>query len=60
MEQNIHYVNNTSSDIRAVFPLLQQSYNMKRLHEDLEDLFVIEFISGLNADGSLRMIINAA
>ena len=39
MIQNTHYVNNTPSDIRMVFPLLKQAYVTGLLPEELEDLF---------------------
>lgn len=60
MKNNIHYVNNSGSDIRLIFPFFVESYKNKKLHEELIGLFVIEFVYGLNQDGSPRMIINAA
>jgi hypothetical protein len=60
MTANIHYVNNTPSDIRLVFPFFQDAYRTGVLHDDVADLFVIHFVDGLNADGSKRMIIEAA
>ena len=44
MIQNTHYVNNTPSDIRMVFPLLKQAYVTGLLPEELEDLFTIRFV----------------
>ena len=62
MIQNTHYVNNTPSDIRMVFPLplLKQAYVTGLLPEELEDLFTIRFVDGVNHDGTRRMIIEAA
>lgn len=60
MIQNTHYVNNTPSDIRMVFPLLKQAYVTGLLPEELEYLFTIRFVDGVNHDGTRRMIIEAA
>jgi hypothetical protein len=60
MIANIHYVNNTPSDISLLFPYFKDAYNNEVLHEDVSDLFNIHFVSGLNEDGSKRMIIEAA
>jgi len=60
MPANIHYVNNTCQDIGLVMPYFKQAYKTGVLHEDISDLFTIKFVEGLNADGSKRMIIDAA
>lgn len=60
MVQNIHYVNNTGSDIRMVEPFLSEAYATGVLPEEIADLFSIEILKGYNADGTDRMVINAA
>ena len=60
MIANIHYVNNTPSDISLLFPFFKDAYITEVLHEDVADLFTIKFVNGLNKDGSKRMIIEAA
>jgi len=60
MIANIHYVNATPSDIRDLFPFFKEAYKTGILHEDISDLFNLRFVDGLNADGSRRMIIEAA
>lgn len=60
MTANIHYVNNTPSDIRGLFPFFADAYKTGVLHEDVADLFNIRFVDGVNADGSRRMLIDAA
>jgi hypothetical protein len=60
MIANIHYVNNTPSDISLLFPFFKDAYNTEVLHEDVADLFTISFVNGLNEDGSKRMIIEAS
>ena len=60
MTKNIHYVNNTGSDIRMVEPFLAEAYATGLLPEEIADLFTIEILKGYNADGTDRMIINAA
>ena len=60
MTKNIHYVNNTSSDLRAIWPIFEEAYKTGVLHEDYADLFSIEILKGYNPDGTDRMIINAA
>lgn len=58
--ENIHYVNNTGSDIRMVDALFAEAYKTGVLPEDIADLFTIEILKGYNPDGTDRMIINAA
>jgi len=58
--QNIHYVNNTGSDIRPFFSVFQDAYKTGVLHEDFADLFTIEILKAYNPDGTDRMIICAA
>ena len=60
MTANIHYVNNTGSDLRMVWAYFQEAYVTNELHEDVSDLFNIRFIDGINKDGTKRMIIKAA
>lgn len=60
MTANIHYVNNTPTDIRGVFPFFAEAYKTGVLPEAVADLFAIRFVDGLNADGSRRMIVEAA
>lgn len=60
MAENIHYVNNTGSDIRPVFAAFERAYETGVLDEDFADLFEIEILKAFNPDGSDRMIINAA
>ena len=60
MIANIHYVNNSNSDIRLLFPYFKDAYATGVLHDDVADLFTIKFVDGMNADGSKRMIIEAA
>lgn len=60
MTKNIHYVNNTSSDLRPIWPVFEEAYKTGVLHDDYADLFSIEILKGYNPDGSDRMIINAA
>lgn len=55
-----HYVNNTGLDLRAFFSSFTSAYATGALPEELADLFVISFVDGANADGSRRMMINAA
>jgi hypothetical protein len=61
MNENIHYVNNTRTDIRPFFSIFKAAYeNGGVLHEDFADLFEIEMLVGYNPDGTDRMIIRAA
>ena len=60
MTANIHYVNNTCSDITGLFPFFKEAYKTGVLHDDVSDLFEIKFIKGLNEDGTARMVIEAA
>lgn len=60
MKENIHYVNNSSSDIREFMPYFKAAYESGQLCEDLADLFEIQILKGYNPDGSDRLIINAA
>ena len=60
MIANIHFVNNTGSDISVVFPYLKDAYKTGELHEDVADLFTIKMLKGFNADGTDRMVIDAA
>ena len=59
MNANIHYVNNTVSDISMLFHYLKEAYQTGVLHEDVADLFSIKFLTGMNDDGSRRMIVDA-
>lgn len=60
MNDNIHYVNNTGSDIAMLFPFFADAYKTGKLHEDVADLFAIKMLKGVNADGTDRMVIEAA
>ena len=60
MIQNIHYVNNTGSDIRMVEPFLAEAYKTGVLPDDIADLFTVDILKGFNPDGTDRMVINAA
>jgi hypothetical protein len=55
-----HFVNNTPSDISEFHSVFVAAMKNGFLHEDFSDLFVIEILKNYNADGSDRMIINAA
>lgn len=57
---SVHYVNNTGTDIRMLEPIFAEAYKTGVLDEDYEDLFTIEILKGFNADGTDRMVINAA
>lgn len=56
----IHYVNNSTSDLRSVWPYFQEAYKTGVLHEDISDVFTITILKGYNPDGSDRMLIDAA
>ena len=58
--KNVHYVNNTGSDIRMLDAMFAEAYKTGTLPEEYADLFSIEILKGYNPDGSDRMIINAA
>ena len=60
MIANIHYVNNTGSDITGLFPFFKDAYKTGTLHDDVADLFTIKFVDGLNEDETARMVIEAA
>ena len=60
MNANIHYVNNAGSDIAMLFPFFADAYKTGVLHEDVADLFTIKMLKGVNADGTDRMVIEAA
>ena len=57
MIKNIHYVNNTPSDLGTIWPAFAEAYKTGVLSEDYADLFNIEILKGYNHDGSDRMII---
>lgn len=57
---NIHYVNNTGLDLINFFGAFSSAYSTGVLPDELADLFIISFVDGENADGSRRMVINAA
>ena len=60
---NIHFVNNTPTDIFADSMLdaaFADAYVTRTLPDELADLFSLEFVEGLNDDGTVRMIINPA
>ena len=60
MTNNIHYVNNTCSDISPVFQYFIDAFKTGELHEDISDLFSITILKAYNTDGTDRMIIEAA
>lgn len=43
MTKNIHYVNNTSSDLRAIWPIFEEAYKTGVLHEDYADFFLSKY-----------------
>lgn len=57
---NIHYVNNTMSDLTPIFDVFAEAYKTGSLNEDFADLFTINILKGYNPDGTNRMIIEAA
>jgi len=57
---NIQYVNNTCADLDQFFPVFENAYKTGKLHEDFQDLFKITILVGFNADGTNRMVIDAA
>ena len=56
----IHYVNNSGSDIALLFGYFADAYKTGALHDDVADLFTITILNGYNADGTDRMVIEAA
>ena len=60
MTTNIKIVNNTGANIDYLMPLFNETYATRVLHPDLEDVFTVRFVSGLNPDGTDRMIIDFA
>jgi len=61
MINNVHYVNNTLSDITPIFQYFVDAYhNNGVLHEDVSDIFVVKMLKDFNPDGTDRMMIFAA
>lgn len=60
MIKNIHYVNNTLSNIEPIMQYFIDAYSTGVLHDDIADLFVIKILKDFNPDGSDRMMIFAA
>lgn len=60
MQKNIKYFNKTGKVLERVGFDYAKAYAAKQLPECLADLLVIEFITGLNPDGTDRMVITWA
>lgn len=61
LNKNIKFVNNTYATISRDFQsVLESAYDNKFLCDDWNDILTINFVQGLNPDGSDRMIINWA
>lgn len=59
-DRNIHIVNKTGQDLRMFDPVLKEAYRTGKLPEDYADIFSIDFLDGLNPDGSKRMLVGMA
>lgn len=57
---NVKFVNNTGVDLRSVWPVFEDAYVTGSVCECFSDLFDVKLLKGVNADGSDRLIINAA
>jgi hypothetical protein len=53
-------VNNSRCDISPFDRVFLAAYDSRCLPEELSDLFTIRFLSGINEDGTDRMIVEMA
>ena len=59
-DKSYKIVNNSGCDIQPFDSVFLAAYESRFLPEELSDLFTIHFVSGINDDGTDRMIVEMA